>query len=83
MFQFLIGTLKTENENGPYKKEFSFQFLIGTLKTQAGDRAKDRRNYVSIPDRYSKNQEWIDTPPSLTQVSIPDRYSKNDNNNES
>ena len=32
---------------------------------------------VSIPHRYSKNEDFVLPRPPLSQVSIPHRYSKN------
>ena len=43
MFQFLIGTLKTNNENETIKGKLMFQFLIGTLKTHRVRNTKETK----------------------------------------
>ncbi len=55
LFQFLIGTLKTEYEKSVYKGFVRFQFLIGTLKTGEEGSTKLGAVGVSIPHRYAKN----------------------------
>ena len=76
MFQFLIGTLKTESEVSNMMVADVFQFLIGTLKTHR-QRQRATASTVSIPDRYSKNPAPGRGPPLVISVSIPDRFSKN------
>ena len=55
MFQFLIGRLKTV-ENEVMETEINeFQFLIGRLKTEKRGRATLTGCRVSIPHRQAKN----------------------------
>ena len=77
MFQFLIGTLKTEELRRHTNARGGFQFLIGTLKTAFKPDILSRGITVSIPDRYSKNFASLGHPLPGCHVSIPDRYSKN------
>ena len=55
-FQFLIGTLKTEeNMRGVVVCIKEFQFLIGTLKTKLISEKDISFTLVSIPYRHAKN----------------------------
>ena len=56
MFQFLIGTLKTDDLSVVIQRIAVFQFLIGTLKTQEKNLPTELPTNVSIPHRYAKNQ---------------------------
>ena len=77
LFQFLIGTLKTQQIIKAIDKQLSFQFLIGTLKTVG---------MLIEVTRYEKFQFLIGTLKThnahlckhlLYFVSIPYRHAKN------
>ena len=76
MFQFLIGTLKTDARGNKKINGGVFQFLIGTLKTKIRFSELDIQIEVSIPHRYAKNV--MANPNTMAvPVSIPHRYAKN------
>ena len=61
MFLFLIGTLKTVNSKVRTINVPMFQFLIGTLKTTFVFIFVVFSVVVSIPHRYSKNNNKRNT----------------------
>ena len=54
-FQFLIGTVKTDDYNLAIDDVEKFQFLIGTVKTMTIFFTPSIILVVSIPHRYCKN----------------------------
>ena len=57
MFQFLIGTIKTQMTGAEVDDERRFQFLIGTIKTNSTCKSITKGLLVSIPYRYYKNEK--------------------------
>ena len=77
LFQFLIGTIKTENVTGSSVTFVTFQFLIGTIKTFLSS------NFFTSLSTFQFLIGTIKTPayymffPCILLVSIPYRYYKN------
>ena len=77
VFQFLIGTLKTEKILAPERRVLGFQFLIGTLKTlEKTCSVLDEKMFQFLIGTLKTNRCKRKTNTAVL-VSIPHRYAKN------
>jgi len=77
MFQFLIGTLRTDNFKTPHYHYAPVSIPHRYAENYFPSGIYTVMRCVSIPHRYAENDIEYESPPAESEVSIPHRYAEN------